>query len=182
MLCKRLSNGWLNLLLCLETWLHFHFLNFSIRCLFSCCSIQKIKWFVWFHVYRTPAFECSTMIMTSEENGCCVAMFVSHEVILTINLRMIDFLLKNLPQHQRALSGVYVCVRVCLCFCALLSSHVHNASLCMCVCVCVNWICVRVHVCCFDISPIGSPDMNICFDPIWIRQHHPRSSAAALNK
>lgn len=49
------------------------------------------------------------------------------------------------------------------------------------VCVCELDRCTSVSACCFDIFHIGSSDMNSCFDPIRIRQHHPCSFAAALN-
>lgn len=49
------------------------------------------------------------------------------------------------------------------------------------VCVCELDRCTSVSACCFDIFHIGSSDMNSCFDPIRIRQHHPGSFAAALN-
>lgn len=58
-----------------------------------------------------------------------------------------------------------------------------SASLCVCMraCVCELDRCTSVSACCFDIFHIGSSDMNGCFDPIRIRQHHPGSFAAALN-
>ena len=56
----------------------FSFSEFHYHMSFQLLPNQKIKMICQIpHVYRTPAFECLTMIMTSEENGRCVNMVLS---------------------------------------------------------------------------------------------------------
>lgn len=85
---------------------------------------------------------------------------------------------KKLPQVSIAAQSTFV---HCTLICELLCQEMCTKYLTLRLRVCELDRCTSVSACCFDIFHIGSADMNSCFDPIRIRQHHPGSFAAALN-
>lgn len=139
------------------------FVSLWHRLLFSRCHVKLTSWDRF-----SPWRESSHFNITQNLVACLLENKAKTHVHMNMQ-----------KEHVLAVCCGLLCVFLCSCE---RSCRMYTQRTSLCVCVSQLDMCACVYACCFDISPIGSPDMNSCFDPVWIRQHHPSSSAAALNK